>query len=572
MINTIINTIGEGILPSPAEDMDLTSFFPTRNSKPTITLEYDPNEPEGELSALSYIPIERDFHANTSLSVKNAGRELRHYNTFGTSFAAIHNKQLCEISNGEISALDRGRLRILLTAHARWIKAGDDNKTEITLPNDLLESVLKASAKELDDLPEIKGIYRGVMLTPNAEILSLEGCDKTTGWFFLQKQDVPVVPEIPDEADLTLAREYIDDVYHEFLFKDRVDYENNLAAVFSAMLRPTLPGPFPICAVRKNSPRTGGSFLQRINEITAYGSDRQVYPAPSRPEEMEKLHKTIVKESPLYAVIDNVSPDTDFSSEFLLSATSGNGTASFRDFGTLNQIERVVTTQFCVNGNHLKISADVCGRVIVTNILSPKAWQDLKFDRKKEELIAYAKEMHPKLVWAFAVFLKNWIAKDRPAPPACPGNLSEYAEWYHIIAGSLYAAGFHLVLSNVNEVQTEENTAESEGTELLARIYAKFGLEAFSTGALKAVLIKEGEARRDHMVSPMDVLDYASEQVMNAAVSGTLTDVRVGKWISQIMDQKFSGYPWYLTKARTTAGVRYQLFPVEIQTSLTDSL
>ncbi len=360
----------EGTLSSPAEDIDLSTFFPPSNSHTTIPLVYDPNEPEGEPCPVSIVPITRDLSPNTAESVKNAGKALKHYNKFKKGFAAIHNNQLCEISGGVLSPLDRGRLRILLTAHSRWIKAGDEQKNEVSLPFDLLESVLKASSRELDGLPEIKGLHPGVMLMPDGMILSGEGYDKTTGWFFLKKPDVPPVPEIPTGSDLALAREYLESVYHEFLFKGRADYENNLVSLFSAILRPTLSGPFPILAVRKNSPRTGGSFLQRINGIAAFGADPVVYPAPARAEEMEKLHKTIVKEGPLYAVIENLPPGASFVSEFLLSATSGNGTASFRDFGTLNQVERVVMTQFAVNGNQMKISDDVCGRPSSTSGLS----------------------------------------------------------------------------------------------------------------------------------------------------------------------------------------------------------
>lgn len=562
----------EGTLSPSAEDIDLSIFAPPSNSHTTITLTYDPNEPEGELSPVSPVPVPRELPANTAAAVKSAGKALRYYNSANRSFVGIYAGRLCEIADGAITPLDRGRLRILLTTLASWYKPGDEAKTEIPLPFDLLESVLKASAKELDHLPEIKGLHPGVMLTPDGEIVSAKGFDKKTGWFFLKEMDVPPVPEIPTESDLALAREYLDSVYHEFLFRSRADYENNLASVFSAMLRPSLSGPFPILAVQKNSPRTGGSFLQRINGLTAFGAEPKVYPAPTRPEEMEKLHKTIVKESPLYAVIDNVAPGADFVSEFLLSATSGNGTAAFRDLGSLNQVERDVTTQFCVNGNHLKIAADVCGRVVVTNILAQKPWQELKFSRQKDELIRYAEEMHAKLVWAFAVFLKNWISLGRPSPPPLPGNLSEYPEWFSTIAGSLYAAGFSRVLSNLGEVQTGDNESETEGCELLARLDAVFGGEMFSPAGLKAALIREGEQRKEHQVSGQMILDYAPEHLVKAAVAGTLTDVMTGRWISQLADQKFAGYDRFLTKSRTPLGVRYKLVPVEKQTSLTDTL
>lgn len=204
----------------------------------------------------------------------------------------------------------------------------------------------------------------------------------------------------------------------------------------------------------------------------------------------------------------------------------------------------------------------------MTNILAQKPWQELRFSRQKDELIRYAGEMHAKLVWAFSVFLKNWISKGRPAPPPLPGNLSEYPEWFSTIAGSLYAAGFSRVLSNLGEVQTGDNEAETEGCELLARLDAMFGTEMFSPAGLKAVLIREGEQRKEHQVSGQMILDYAPEHLVKAAVAGTLTDVMTGRWISQLADQKFAGYDRFLTKVRTKAGARYQLVCLETQTNL----
>ncbi len=167
------------------------------------------------------------------------------------------------------------------------------------------------------------------------------------------------------------------------------------------------------------------------------------------------------------------------------------------------------------------------------------------------------------------MFLKNWIAKGRPAPPPCPGNLAEYPQWYAVIAGSLYAAGFSRVLSNLDEIQTGENEAETEGCELLSRLFAAFGSEMFTAAGLKTAMIREGEQRKEHQVSAQTILYYAPDRLVNAAVAGTLTDVMAGRWISQIADQKFAGYDRFLMKEKTKTGARYQLVCLEAQINLT---
>ncbi len=153
----------EGTLSSPAEELDLSTLFPPLNSHPNITLTYDPNEPEGEPCPVSPVPVTRELPPNTAGAVKSAGKALSYYNKANRSFAGIYGGRLCEITDNVITSLDRGRLRILLTALSRWHKPGDESKTEIPLPFDLLESVLKASSRELGGLPEIKGVHFGAM-------------------------------------------------------------------------------------------------------------------------------------------------------------------------------------------------------------------------------------------------------------------------------------------------------------------------------------------------------------------------------------------------------------------------
>ncbi len=122
----------------------------------------------------------------------------------------------------------------------------------------------------------------------------------------------------------------------------------------------------------------------------------------------------------------------------------------------------------------------------------------------------------------------------------------------------------------MDEIQTAKNEADTEGCELLFRLFAKFGSEMFSPADLKTVLVQEGEMRKDHQVSSQTILDYAPDHLVKAAVAGTLTDVMTGKWISQMADQKFAGYDRYLTKVKTKVGARYQLVLVEKQTGLAD--
>ena len=203
-----------------------------------------------------------------------------------------------------------------------------------------------------------------------------------------------------------------------------------------------------------------------------------------------------------------------------------------------------------------------------SDLIAPKSWQDLRWSRTKAELETFAEQTHPEIIWAFAVFARHWNDLGQPAPAAVQGNIAEYAEWYRIVCGQLFAAGYTRMLTDIHDVQTTENDAETEGCDLLDRLYFWKKDTPFTTGELTAKLLTEGRNRKDGCSSlDTEILSSVPESLITSAVSGKLNPRMVSSWLRMYLERKFSGSSVYLTKCgpRTNRGWNYVLESVAVQ-------
>lgn len=476
--------------------------------------------------------------------------------------------------------LNQGLLRLILSSAGHWgriitTKDGRVEFREDDIPRALLESVLAAPWETLNTIPRLQGLISGVLLTSSGQLVHTEGYHPQTARYLIKSYDLPPVPEAPTMEDINKAKEILWSIFGEFVFADgqteeSVDYQNTLVALLTAIYRPTWEGPTPIWVVNKTSQRTGGSLLQSIVCILAYGSTPTPHASTKRKDEIDKIIRTIISEQQLYGMIDNIEAGTNWTPEILLSATSGSGATATRNMGTYDIISRKSETFFVVNGINIDIRADVTGRVFVTRLIPQKAWQDLHWSRTKAQIEALALELHPAVVWSAAIIRQYWTNLGEPAPPACPGNISEYADWYRFICGQLYAAGFQNVLKNQDEIQTAENETENEGIALLTCLELKFDNMPFTPGELTTILMDEARARKNGGGTETDVLNHAPDEIVSRAVRGELTPVNTGLWLRSMVGKKFRGCEYYLQKGtRTRTGSwKYSLVPVESQKTL----
>ncbi|MDV0440938.1 hypothetical protein [Methanorbis furvi] len=513
------------------------------------------------------------LHEKITDSVKQVHLALARFNASGHGPTVFrqdgHLVRVVQNEDGSYAVvpLDRNRLRLILSEAGTWKRFLKDVIVEPH--NALLDAAIAAPSERYRLIPVLAGLHSGVLLRADGTIACTAGFDAASGFFLTATHTLPPVPEHPSESDVGFVREMLADIFGEFLFAGPADAANAVAALMTAVLRPTMQGPVPIWAIDKNTPRAGGSLLALAVGALAYGEVPIVHATSRRRDEMEKIVRMTVRENLGYVVLDNVVAGTDWTPEVLLSATSGSGRVMSRNMGTYSSFTGKTPAFFVVNGVHLNIRADVTGRMFLVRLAAPKAWQEIRFSRTKTELLELASAMHPQAVWGVAVLLRFWQQAGEPAFRLVSGNLSEFPEWLRVVGGALAHAGWSAVLANQGEMQSEENEADVEGAELVAALYAVFGERAFSAKALLKILVAEGAARKSG-TGHEGLLNYADEAMIRSAVSGTLSSVKVGMWLKEYVGTRFAGAEWYVERSdvRIENVRQYHLVPVESQTVL----
>ena len=465
--------------------------------------------------------------------------------------------------------LDKGDLRLALS-QSKWSHIGKDGTPEPVheLPYLVIESCLKAGRGSLPHIPEIKGFYTGILLTSNGDVISRPGYNQLTGLYLTEDYPPLDIPEHPTSEDVQAVRDLLWSIFHEFTFADdqteeSTDYQNVLVALLMAIFRPTWEyGAMPIWIVDKTTQGAGASLLQSIVCRLATGHVPISTTAPQNNAEFDKLYQTFANEGRDFALIDNITRESEWVTPGLLTATSGTGIISFRGFRTQNSVTRKCTTFYAFNGIHLDIREDVCRRIVVTRLNPPKAWQELEgyFTVSRHDLELMALKLHPEIIKAAAVLLRYWKEAGEPNPPKCSGNISEYPEMYRIICGMLHYAGYKNVLANMGDIQNTEDESIAEGIEFLEDFGRQFP-NGCTPKDLQNIILQEAGTRKSGGVPGTNFMDHAPEKIRDAAVRGTLAPERVGHWLTSICGTKYKGHGCFLERAakKGRGGRKYYL-------------
>ena len=175
-----------------------------------------------------------------------------------------------------------------------------------------------------------------------------------------------------------------------------------------------------------------------------------------------------------------------------------------------------------------------------------------------DELRHNAVKLHPLAVWGVAVLHKYWIQKGKPAPHECAGNVSEYKEWYYEVCGMLEAAGYTHILDNLRDLQTLDNDADAETAGFLNALWERFGKIPFTPTDLTRIILAEGE-RRKREGEPGVFLPYLDEEIVTAAIHGTLSAKSVGYRLKQHRNTVVTGSVCKLVFDRKRNGRYYHL-------------
>ena len=458
-------------------------------------------------------------------------------------------------------AVDKGRLELILTSAVgaeQWAYNTSGKNYKMGIPSRLLETVLSAGRNYLDgSVKELNGIHSGVLLTPSGKIVTAGGYNEDTGLYLTKDYTgcVGPLPPIVTGEDVAKAKKVLWDIFGEFNFVDKemgeesVHYQNTIAAVFTMIVRPTWKGSLPLWVVSKSSERSGGSLLQTVAGVVAYGSAPVKGTFPEYREEYEKMIDSYVNDGVQYAMIDNVVEGKSWVTPALLSLSTGDGCVSGRVFGAKTIAEHPPSTFFAFNGINIEMRADVTGRVIVTSIVPDQSWQSLKYSMSETALINLATKKHPEVVRSFAIFYRWWKQNGNEKPNDIEGNFDAHQKWCDVIMAVLNSVGYENIMANLKSLQIDDNDAEHEHAEMLKAISNKFDVGVtFPPGALALYLMEQGQDRKDNPGKGGNGLMAFPEKIISCAMNSTLTPTQIGIALSKIKDRIVPGVDYHLVK------------------------
>ncbi|HJJ30636.1 MAG TPA: hypothetical protein O0X97_00130 [Methanocorpusculum sp.] len=486
---------------------------------------------------------------NTENFIFRVNEYLWHYNKEYPSVFFKDGKLVEVIENeaGEflIRKITVPMLRRILGKFGPWKDFNSGKSQQVSI--DDLKLILDTQPGQLDNVPPLKGLYDGALFV-KGKIHASQGYDRETGLYFTRGFEISDVPENPTDEDIASAKEHIARCLKDFRYAEPVDFDNTVLALATLVFRCGLEGPVPIWIVDKNTSGAGGTMLTQVVGALAAGKIPTLYSATRNQSEMEKTVRTALKNGERYVIVDNITADTEWVSETLLSATSGTGEVTIRNMKTYESFTSKSKMFFAVNGINLSIRADVTRRMFRTRLSTRHAAEEEKYPKTKTELMQEAAALHPLILWSFAVLYQAWRMSGYVPAKRCSGNMDEYPEWYTLCAGVLSFAGYTHLLENEYELQTSEDEANAEKAEFIRRLYEWKGSEPFTPKDVIERILSEAD---DSGFSLADgLLNFADDSLISAAKRRMVKTAAVGYWLKGYIGCKFAGCPWYLDKSR----------------------
>lgn len=359
-----------------------------------------------------------------------------------------------------------------LTRLVRWLRF--DKKADDYVVVDCPERIAATLSSRAGSLriPSLIGLVDTPTLTSAGEPLSTPGYDRTSGLYLAFAAGAfPPIPPSPSRDDAIEALGMILDVIREFPFVSEADRAVVVAAILTALIRPSLRTA-PLFAFIASKMGSGKSLLADIVALIATGRPASVMTQGADENEDKKRMLPILAEGDGVAVIDNI--ERPFGSAALCSILTQT-TWRDRVLGKSQTLSVPTTnTTWLATGNNVLFVGDITTRVLICE-LDPQCEhpEERKFDRNLYHLIA---EHRAKLVIAGLTVLRAYHLAGRPDQQLKVfGRFESWSDW---VRSALVWLG--MTDPCITRKRAEEtDPVRNELRQLLAALESVFGNEPF---------------------------------------------------------------------------------------------
>lgn len=470
-----------------------------------------------EVTAARMKPTIRVIAGEIHRVVDAAERELanfaRHYQRGGLIVTVVTDPGTHETRVQDISppALVRA-----LAGAATWERfdgrAGDWTRVD---PPARHASVLFDSTS-YHHLPVLNGLSRQPYLRPDGSLMMAPGYDPATGMFGVFDARAYSIPENPTQAEAEAALAMLQDLLTEFSFARESDLAAALAAMLTAVVRPSLPQA-PMFHARAHVVGSGKSYLCEL--ITALATPQRGTPTtfPRDDEECRKLLLAALLRAPAVIEFDNLTSDLIAHKTLCIVLTSEH--LSGRILGVSKTATVSTRALFLSSGNNVGPVQDMSRRCITIN-LDPGCEVPAARSFERPELVRDVMRERGRYVSAAMTIVRAWIVADRPKTKC--KSFAGYGDWSDFCRHPLLWLGLVDPTGSVFEA-----IAEDPDRETLDRLLRAWQSVFGTTPAMVREAVKQAsECYGEHEELREVLLEIVGER-------GEINRRKLGQWIKR---------------------------------------
>ena len=404
-------------------------------------------------------------------------------------------------------------------------KSAPARVVEAPVPPNLASELLALPADVLQKIaPPLAGITQLPIVRPDGSIRTVAGYDSASSFMLDAPAGlaIPAVPDVPTDEQVREALLAFDDLLADFPFVDKASRANALAMMITPIVRPAIRGcvpPFVIDAPRMG---TGKGLLCDLVSVAVAGRDLEAMTLPEKEEEVEKRITSILLGAPAVARIDNVGRPLD--SDHLCSLWTSQ-TWEGRYLGHSKMLKLPNETTWLITLNNARLEGDVPRRVVYVRLDArvERPWERSAF--RHPDLLAHAKAVRGRTIWAALVLVRRWAALDCPGPADDVPTKGSYEEWRRIVGGILRAAGVQGFLANTGQVFETVATEDKDWLGFFTAWAELLGSKLITTKEVAEHLTAEATGGR-HTFQ-----EAAPDEIVELATRGSLSALgrRLGK-------------------------------------------
>jgi hypothetical protein len=361
-----------------------------------------------------------------------------------------------------------------------------DQRTEQYFVVDCPERLAQTLLSRAGDwrLQTLVGVIDAPTLRHDGSVLCIPGYDASTGLLLIPgSTGFPAVPLWPTNEETRAALDTVLFLLKEFPFLEEVDRSVALAAILTALIRPSVRTS-PLFAFRAAKMGSGKSLLADVVALIATGRPAAVMSQGADENEDKKRMLPILAEGDPVAVIDNI--ERPFGSAALCSILTQ---ATWRDrvLGKSQTLSLPTTnTTWVATGNNIVFVGDITTRTLVCD-LDPKCErpEERRFDLN---LHHYIPEHRGELVAAGLTLLRAYHTAGRPmAELPTFGRFEEWSDW---VRQALVWLGLPDPCATRRRIE-ETDPVRAELADLLVALHRVFGTEVFKVADVMRTLQRD---------------------------------------------------------------------------------